>query len=69
MHTQYSVGIFSTSSGMARHLSKSQLRRPTIEKLLKRKEDDIRNFKDFATKESIQKSLGMYLESLKNKKK
>jgi hypothetical protein len=53
---------------MARQLSKSELRRPTIEKFLKRKEDDICVFRDHVTKESTQKSLGMYLDKLKNKK-
>ncbi|XP_048757866.1 enoyl-CoA delta isomerase 1, mitochondrial-like [Ostrea edulis] len=53
----------------ARQLSKTEIRRPTIEKLLKRKEEDIRHFRDYITKESIQRSLGMYLDNLKNKKK
>ncbi|XP_048757865.2 enoyl-CoA delta isomerase 1, mitochondrial-like [Ostrea edulis] len=53
----------------ARQLSKTEIRRPTIEKLLQRKEEDIRHFRDYITKESIQRSLGMYLDNLKNKKK
>uniref|UniRef100_K1Q3R9 Enoyl-CoA delta isomerase 1, mitochondrial n=1 Tax=Magallana gigas TaxID=29159 RepID=K1Q3R9_MAGGI len=55
--------------GFARQLSKTELRRPTIEKLLKKKEEDIGYFRDYITKDAIQKSLGMYLESLKNRRK
>lgn len=55
--------------GFARQLSKTEMRRPTIEKLLKKKEEDIGYFRDYITKDAIQKSLGMYLESLKNKRK
>lgn len=53
----------------ARQLSKTEARRPTIEKLLKKKEEDIGYFRDYITKDAIQKSLGMYLESLKNRRK
>lgn len=52
----------------ARQLTKFQLRKPTIDKLLAKREEDITNFRDFIMKESVQKTLGFYLESLKKKK-
>ncbi|CAH1802708.1 unnamed protein product, partial [Owenia fusiformis] len=53
--------------GYARQLSKMQLRKPTIDKLVARKEDDINYFATFITKDGVQKAMGMYLESLKKK--
>lgn len=52
----------------ARQISKSQMRKPTIDKLKSNREADIQNFVTFITKDSIQKSLGMYLEMLKKRK-
>ncbi|KAF6023865.1 ECI1 [Bugula neritina] len=53
----------------ARHLSKLQLRQPTLDRLLHTRQEDIDNFVSFITKESIQKSLGMYLAALKQRSK
>lgn len=44
------------------------MRKPTIDRLLANREADIQHFVNFITKESIQKSLGMYLEMLKKRK-
>lgn len=44
------------------------MRKQTIDKLMSNRESDIQNFVSFITKDSIQKSLGMYLEMLKKKK-
>lgn len=52
----------------ARQISKSMMRKPTIDRLLASREADIQHFVNFITKESIQKSLGMYLEMLKKRK-
>ncbi|PWA28953.1 hypothetical protein CCH79_00019625, partial [Gambusia affinis] len=52
----------------ARQITKSMMRKPTIEKLRSNREADIQNFVSFITKESIQKSLRMYMEMLKQKK-
>lgn len=52
----------------ARQITKSMMRKPTIDKLLANKEADIKNFVSFITKDSIQKSIGMYLEMLKRRK-
>lgn len=52
----------------ARHLSKSMMRKPTIDRLVSSRESDIQFFVNFITKDSIQKSLGMYLEMLKKRK-
>ncbi|XP_008328893.1 enoyl-CoA delta isomerase 1, mitochondrial [Cynoglossus semilaevis] len=52
----------------ARHLSKSMMRKPTVDKLLSSRESDIQNFVSFITKDSIQKSLRVYLEMLKKRK-
>lgn len=52
----------------ARQLSKSMLRKPTIDKLTSNREADIQNFVKFITKDSVQKSLRTYLEMLKKRK-
>lgn len=52
----------------ARQITKSMMRKPTIDKLVANREADIKNFVDFITKDSIQKSLHMYLEMLKKRK-
>lgn len=52
----------------ARQISKSMMRKPAIDRLLASREADIQHFVNFITKESIQKSLGMYLEMLKKRK-
>lgn len=53
----------------ARALTKSSMRQETISYLMSQKEADIEHFLNFITKESIQKSLKMYLEMLKKPKK
>jgi 3,2-trans-enoyl-CoA isomerase len=53
---------------MAREITKSQMRGETIRKLISQKEADVDRFVTFTMKDSIQKSLGLYLESLKKKK-
>ncbi|KAJ8373139.1 hypothetical protein AAFF_G00271030 [Aldrovandia affinis] len=52
----------------ARQITKSMMRKPTIDKLLSNQESDIKNFVNFITKESIQQSLRMYMENLKKRK-
>ncbi|XP_074552456.1 enoyl-CoA delta isomerase 1, mitochondrial [Halichoeres trimaculatus] len=52
----------------ARQITKSMMRKPTIEKLVSKREADIQNFVGFITKDSIQKSLRMYIEMLKKRK-
>ncbi|KAL4659082.1 enoyl-CoA delta isomerase 1, mitochondrial [Arapaima gigas] len=52
----------------ARQITKSMMRKPTVDKLLSSREVDINNFVTFITKDSIQKSLKMYMESLRKKK-
>ncbi|XP_044037807.1 enoyl-CoA delta isomerase 1, mitochondrial-like [Siniperca chuatsi] len=52
----------------ARQITKSMMRKPTIDKLTSNREADIQHFVNFITKDSIQKSLRMYLESLKKRK-
>lgn len=44
------------------------MRKPTIDKLLSNRESDVQNFVSFITKDSIQKSLRVYLEMLKKRK-
>ncbi|XP_026858534.2 enoyl-CoA delta isomerase 1, mitochondrial isoform X1 [Electrophorus electricus] len=62
------LGTWLAVPGHAREISKSMMRKPTVDKLLANKEADIKNFVSFITKDSIQKSLGMYLAALKKKK-
>lgn len=52
---------------MARQLTKQQIREPVVDKLLTKREEDIAHFVNFITKESVQKTLGFYLEQLKKK--
>uniref|UniRef100_A0A3B3ZUA3 Enoyl-CoA delta isomerase 1, mitochondrial n=1 Tax=Periophthalmus magnuspinnatus TaxID=409849 RepID=A0A3B3ZUA3_9GOBI len=52
----------------ARQITKSMMRKPTLDKLTSNREADIQNFVSFITKDSIQKSLRMYLEMLKKRK-
>jgi len=49
----------------ARELTKASMRQDTISLLMAQKENDIQNFVSFITKDSIQKSLKFYLDSLK----
>ncbi|XP_071966059.1 enoyl-CoA delta isomerase 1, mitochondrial-like [Antedon mediterranea] len=51
----------------AREISKQMMRKKTIDKLRSRQEEDIAYFTKFIQKDSIQLSLGKYLESLKKK--
>ncbi|CAJ0957493.1 unnamed protein product [Ranitomeya imitator] len=52
----------------ARQITKSIMRKPTIDNLVKHREADINNFVSFITKDSIQKSLQVYMDRLKQKK-
>ncbi|KAJ8251113.1 hypothetical protein GJAV_G00217430 [Gymnothorax javanicus] len=52
----------------ARQITKSMMRKPTIDKLLSQREPDIKNFVSFITRDPIQKSLRMYMESLKKRR-
>ncbi|KAI5623088.1 enoyl-CoA delta isomerase 1, mitochondrial, partial [Silurus asotus] len=52
----------------AREISKSMMRKPTVDRLLASRESDIKNFVNFISKDSIQKSLGFYMNSLKQRK-
>ncbi|XP_017294567.1 enoyl-CoA delta isomerase 1, mitochondrial [Kryptolebias marmoratus] len=52
----------------ARQITKSMMRKPTIDKLRSSREADVQNFVSFITKESIQKSLRAYMEMLRQKK-
>ncbi|MGH0151480.1 UNVERIFIED_CONTAM: hypothetical protein FKN15_034967 [Acipenser sinensis] len=52
----------------ARQITKSMMRKPTVDRLLASREPDINNFVSFITKDSIQKSLRLYMERLKQRK-
>nr|XP_009934544.1 PREDICTED: LOW QUALITY PROTEIN: enoyl-CoA delta isomerase 1, mitochondrial [Opisthocomus hoazin] len=52
----------------ARQLTKSMMRKAILDRLVAHREEDIQNFISFISKESIQKSLRMYMEMLKKKK-
>ncbi|XP_010144201.1 PREDICTED: enoyl-CoA delta isomerase 1, mitochondrial [Buceros rhinoceros silvestris] len=51
----------------SRQLTKSMMRKAVLDRLLAHREEDIQNFVSFISKESIQKSLHMYMEMLKKK--
>ena len=44
------------------------MRKTTVDRLVKQRDTDIQNFVSFISRDSIQKSLQMYLEKLKQKK-
>ncbi|KFP90515.1 hypothetical protein N311_05816, partial [Apaloderma vittatum] len=52
----------------ARQITKSMIRKAVLDRLVAHREEDIQNFVSFISKESIQKSLRMYMEMLKKKK-
>ncbi|XP_051023630.1 enoyl-CoA delta isomerase 1, mitochondrial [Acomys russatus] len=52
----------------SRQLTKSMMRKATADHLIKQREADIQNFVNFISRDSIQKSLHMYLEKLKQKR-
>ncbi|XP_066238955.1 enoyl-CoA delta isomerase 1, mitochondrial [Saccopteryx leptura] len=52
----------------ARQLTKNMMRKPTADRLVKQRDADIQNFVSFISRDSIQKSLQMYLEKLKQRK-
>ncbi|KAK5856807.1 hypothetical protein PBY51_008377 [Eleginops maclovinus] len=52
----------------ARQITKSMMRKQTIDKLRSNRESDIQYFVNFITKDSIQKSLGGYMEMLKKRR-
>ncbi|KAM5152332.1 enoyl-CoA delta isomerase 1, mitochondrial [Mantella aurantiaca] len=52
----------------ARQITKSMIRKPIIDRLVKQREADINNFVNFISKESIQRSLQVYMDRLRQKK-
>lgn len=58
---------FTQVSPKARSITKSFIRRNFIEKLIKNKEEDLQMFLNSVQNPQVQKSLGVYLESLKKK--
>ncbi|XP_067329682.1 enoyl-CoA delta isomerase 1, mitochondrial [Anolis sagrei] len=52
----------------ARQLSKSLMRKPTLDRLVAHREADIQNFVGFISRDSIQKSLQKAMERLKQRK-
>ncbi|XP_053412491.1 enoyl-CoA delta isomerase 1, mitochondrial [Nycticebus coucang] len=51
----------------ARQLTKAMMRKATADRLIKQREADIQSFVSFISRDSIQKSLQMYFEKLKQK--
>ncbi|XP_069761549.1 enoyl-CoA delta isomerase 1, mitochondrial [Narcine bancroftii] len=52
----------------ARQITKAMMRKPTLDRFLIQRESDIQNFVNFISKDSIQKSLEMYMEMLRQRK-
>ncbi|OPJ87709.1 enoyl-CoA delta isomerase 1, mitochondrial [Patagioenas fasciata] len=52
----------------ARQITKSMMRKTVLDRLISHREEDIQHFISFTSKESIQKSLRMYMEMLRKKK-
>ncbi|XP_032816783.1 enoyl-CoA delta isomerase 1, mitochondrial [Petromyzon marinus] len=53
----------------ARQITKSMMRKTTIDHLLAQRDSDISNFANFISKDSIQKSLTAYMQALRQPKK
>nr|XP_006001521.1 PREDICTED: enoyl-CoA delta isomerase 1, mitochondrial [Latimeria chalumnae] len=83
-NVKYSIGLNETQLGIvapfwlcasfyptahARQISKSMMRKPTIDRMLAQREADTKNTVGFLTKDSIQKLLQKYKEGLQAKKK
>lgn len=56
------------SADHARQITKSMMRKTVLDRLISHREEDIQHFISFNSKESIQKSLRMYMEMLRKKK-
>lgn len=54
-------------SAVPRIITKQYLRKPLIEKLNAGREDDIKNFVDYITRDAVQKMLQEYVANLKKK--
>ncbi|POI29411.1 hypothetical protein CIB84_006840 [Bambusicola thoracicus] len=52
----------------SRQLTKTMMRKAVLDHMLAHREEDIQNFVKFISKDSIQKSLSVYMEMLKKKK-
>jgi len=52
----------------ARQLTKQALRKPVVDRLAARQDNDVENIVKFLTQDSVQQSLGRYLQSLKKPK-
>lgn len=52
----------------ARQLTKNMMRKATADRLVKQRDSDIQNFVGFISRDSIQKSLQVYLGKLRQKK-
>lgn len=60
--------VISFFPDLARQLTKSAIRSGLLQKLKSRREEDINTFVNFIMKDSVQKTLGLYLENLKKRK-
>ena len=52
----------------ARQLTKNLMRKPTADRLVKQRDADIQYFLQYISRDSIQKSLRVYLDKLRQKK-
>lgn len=62
------MGMWLSVPDHARQITKSMMRKPNIERLVNQREADINNFVSFITRDSIQKSLQVYMDRLKQRK-
>ncbi|XP_033092005.1 enoyl-CoA delta isomerase 1, mitochondrial isoform X1 [Trachypithecus francoisi] len=62
------IAQWMTTPDHARQLTKAMMRKATASRLITQRDADVQNFVSFISKDSIQKSLQLYLERLKEKK-
>ncbi|XP_010386186.1 enoyl-CoA delta isomerase 1, mitochondrial isoform X2 [Rhinopithecus roxellana] len=63
------IAQWMTTPDHARQLTKAMMRKATASRLITQRDADVQNFVSFISKDSIQKSLQLYLERLKEKKR
>ena len=61
-------GLIGVLADHARQITKSMIRKSTLEGVLNQREADIKNFVEFVSRDSIQKSLQFYAQSLQKQK-
>lgn len=63
------VSFLSSTTGKPRELTKQVMRRELIDKLVKNRDEDIQNFVDCITHETVQQAIGEQIQRMSKAKK